>query len=104
MQKTEQMMSREEAEELAPEALFCNGFDDAIIGVAERINLGPVIAYDEDKIIEILMEQMTPEPDDIDEGRTIEQVKYEMAIEYFEYNTKGAWVGEFTPIFVKTNN
>ena len=25
--------------------------------------------------------------------------KYEMALEYFEFNIKGAWVGENTPFF-----
>ena len=27
----------------------------------------------------------------------------EEAIEYFEYNIQGAWVGEFTPCFVYTH-
>lgn len=38
-------MTREEVEEILadsnPEALFMDGFDDAILGVAERPNLGP---------------------------------------------------------------
>ena len=38
-------MTREEIEEINPEALLCDGFDEAIIGMAERINLGPVVAY-----------------------------------------------------------
>ena len=68
------------------EALLCDGFDDAIIGVAERINLGPVVAYDVDKIIEILMKRgdMTDEE----------------ALEYFYFNVQGAWMGEGTPIFI----
>jgi hypothetical protein len=32
-------MTREEIAEINPEALFCDGFDEAIIGMAERINL-----------------------------------------------------------------
>lgn len=95
-------MTREEAEELVPEALFCDGFDDAIIGIAERINLGPVIAYDSDKIIDILMNQMEVDETELLGDQAIEDVQYEMAMEYFEYNIKGAYVGEFTPIFIQT--
>jgi hypothetical protein len=68
------------------EALLVDDFDDAIIGVAERINLGPVVAYDVDKVIQILMER---------EGMTDED-----ALEYFYYNIQGAWMGEGTPIFI----
>ena len=32
-------MKREEVAEYNEEALLCDGFDDAIIGVAQRINL-----------------------------------------------------------------
>ena len=48
-------MTREDVAEYNEEALFCDGLDEAIIGVAERINLGPVAAYSVEKIIEILM-------------------------------------------------
>jgi hypothetical protein len=68
------------------EALLADGLDDAIIGVAERINLGPVVAYDVDKVVEILMER---------DGMTDEE-----ALEYFYYNIQGAWMGEGTPIFI----
>ena len=81
-------MTRDDIAEIAPEALVCDGFDEAIIGVAERINLGPVVAYDVEKIIDILMKR-----DDMD---------YEGALEYYEYNIVGSWVGEFTPIFIST--
>ena len=99
-------MTREEAEEiledLCPEALFLDGFDDAIIGIAERPNLGPVLAYNEEKIIAILVEQMEPDAEDLID-RDASEVKMEMALDYYFYNVKGAWVGEFTPIIVSTN-
>jgi hypothetical protein len=99
-------MTREEAEELIlesnPEALFMDGFDDAILGIAERPNLGPLVAYDEDKIVQILASQMETDADDLD-GRSVEEVKMEMAIEYYEYNIKCAWLGEGTPIILRTN-
>ena len=76
-------MTRDEIAEINPEALLCDGFDEAIIGMAERINLGPVVAYDVDKMIEILMKDMTDED----------------AFEYFYFNVSGAYVGEKTPIW-----
>ena len=27
---------------------------------------------------------------------------YEEAIEYFDYNILGAWMGEYTPVFIQT--
>jgi hypothetical protein len=66
--------------------LFADGFDEAIIGVAERIGMEAVVAYDIDKIIEILSRDMTEEE----------------AIEYFDFNIIGAYVGERTPIYVNT--
>ena len=82
-------MTPEEIAEINPEALLCDGFDEAIIGMAERINLGPVVAYDVDKMIDIMVER---------DGMT-----YEDAMEYFDYNILGAWMGENTPVYIQTN-
>jgi hypothetical protein len=79
-------MTVEEIAEHNPEALVCDGFDEAILGMAERINLGPVVAYDVEKILQIMVER---------DGMT-----YEEAQEFFDYNIIGAWMGEFTPIFI----
>ena len=95
-------MTREEVSEINPDALMCDGFDEAIIGMAERINLGPVVAYSTEKIIEILMRDMEVDEEDLEEGESIETLKYQMAYEHFEYNIKGAWMGEFTPVFITT--
>jgi hypothetical protein len=64
--------------------LFADGFDEAIIGVAERIGMEPVVAYDTNKIIEILSREMTEDE----------------AVEFFEFNILGAYMGERTPVFV----
>ena len=74
--------------EINPEALKCDGFDDAIIGIAERPNLGPVLAYSIEKILRILVER--------------DEMSYEEAIEYYDYNIGSSWLGEFTPIYIKT--
>lgn len=80
-------MIREELSEDYEGLLFLSEveFDEAIIGVAERIGMEAVVAYDTDKVIEILAREMTEEE----------------AVEYFEFNILGAYVGERTPIFVK---
>ena len=67
-----------------PEVLFADGFDDAILGFVERFGAPPVVLYNRDKCIEILMEQ----------GMTFEE-----AHEHFDYNVVGAWVGDRTPAF-----
>ena len=67
-----------------PDLLKADGFDEAIIGVVQRIGV-QAICYDEDKVIEILMRDMSEEE----------------AIEYFEFNIAGAWVGESTPFFLQ---
>jgi hypothetical protein len=48
----------------------------------------PVVAYDYDKVIKILM---------------VDGCTYEEAVEYHEFNQIGAWVGGKTPAFVKLN-
>ena len=42
-------------------ALFADGFEDAIIGVCERFGSEPVVAYDRERCIEILVEQISEE-------------------------------------------
>ena len=81
-------MTREEIAEVNQEALVCDGFDEAIIGMAERLGLGPVVAYNVEKMIAIMIER---------DGMT-----YEEALEYYNFNILGAWMGEFTPIFITT--
>ena len=61
-------------------------FDAAILGVAERIGMSPIVAYDTAKIIDILCERDGMEGDE--------------AAEFFEFNIAGAYVGERTPIFI----
>lgn len=78
------MSIREELSEEYEGLLFADGFDDAILGVAERIGMEAVVAYSTPKIIEILARDMTEDE----------------AVEYFEFNILGAYVGERTPIFV----
>ena len=92
-------MTREEVLELIDEAIFYDGLDEAIIGVCDRIKLS-VTAYDREKCIEILANDFEINDEDLEEGETIENAKYQMAIEHFEYNIIGGWIGENTPVFI----
>ena len=66
-----------------PDLLKADGFDEAVIGVVERLGT-QAICYDTEKVIKILMRDMSEED----------------AWEYFQYNIAGAWVGEHTPFFL----
>ena len=79
-------MDRKEIAEQYPELLVADGFDKAIIGVSTSFNKMSV-AYDTKKCIEILM--------------TRDKMSREEAIEYFEYNVTGAYIGEHTPSFIE---
>ena len=70
--------------EVYPELLKADGFDEAIIGVVQRMGI-QAICYDQEKVIEILMRDMSEEE----------------AWEYFDFNIAGAWVGESTPFFLE---
>jgi hypothetical protein len=78
------MNKREELSEEYEGLLFADGFDDAIIGVAERIGMEAVVAYSVGAILQILAQDMTEDE----------------AVEYFEFNILGAYVGERTPVFI----
>jgi hypothetical protein len=61
--------------------LFADGFDEAIIGLEYNTNR---VIYSVEKCIEILREDMS----------------WEDAMEHFDFNIAGAYVGEQTPIFI----
>ena len=79
-------MTLEEIIEMFPEEEFltADGFDSAIVGVEPN---SMRLVYNRDKMIGILM--------------TDEEMEEIDAIEYLEYNTWNAYVGEKTPIFIE---
>ena len=79
-------MNRKEIEERYEDEqmLFADGFDKAIIGVAHIFNKR-IVSYDTKKCIKILMNDMTNEE----------------AVEYFDFNVLGSYVGEHTPAFIE---
>jgi hypothetical protein len=75
---------REQLSELNPEALFADGFDEALVGIGQQFNKHMAV-YSYQACVAVLIGQ----------GLTEEQ-----AIEHMEFNVVGAYVGEFTPIFL----
>jgi hypothetical protein len=67
---------------ISEDALKAKGFDDCVIGV----DMGGCIVYDADKMIRKIMKEI--------------KSNYNDAREYFEYNIAGAYVGDFTPIYI----
>tara|TARA_R100001510_G_C7653402_1_gene211573 strand:- start:1219 stop:1479 length:261 start_codon:yes stop_codon:yes gene_type:complete len=70
------------------ESLLADGFDDAIIGIVDSFSDNPVVLYDKDKCIDILCKDMSREE----------------AIEYFNFNVMGAYMGDNTPKFAMLFN
>ena len=75
--------------EVNPEALFADGFDRALVGVAHRCGTSHLALYDRDICIDVLV--------------TEDGMSHEEAEEYFSFNVEGAWVGENTPLFATLN-
>jgi len=78
------MFSKEDTWQLLEdeECLTADGFDDAVIGILYGFE--PKAVYSVRKIVDILMQDMS----------------YEDAVEYFEYNIAGSYLGEKTPVYV----
>ncbi len=65
--------------------LLADGFEECLIGVGSRCGQPDIAVYDQTKCIQVLMSQ---------------GMSHEEALEYFDFNVLGSWVGEETPIFV----
>ena len=66
--------------------LFADGFDKAIVGVSRTFNKLSV-CYDTNKCIKTLM--------------TRDNMTQLEAVEYFEYNVIGSYMGKHTPSFIE---
>ena len=69
---------------------------EAFAGIIEGKGLEPKVCYDYDKSITLLAEQMAGQGG-------LDNENIEAAIEYFEFNTLGAYYGEHTPAFLYRN-
>ena len=80
------MSSLNELREAYPDALLADGFEDALIGFGTRFT-HPVAIYDYDRCVRVLVER--------------DAMTEEEAVEFIEFNTTGAYVGESTPVFLR---
>ena len=80
------MITKEDAVELYPEMIQMDGYEDCVIGICTRFGQEPILAYDFDKVINKLKK---------------DGMSYEEAIEFWEYNQLGSYVGERTPCFIE---
>ena len=69
--------------------VYPEGFENCIVGVAEKFNGAPVAVLDIEKMLAKLEEQ---------------GMNHDEALEYFEYNILGAYVGEATPVYMHVPN
>lgn len=79
----------EQIEENYPDEKFlkATGFDEAIIGVCEDFNAPARLIYSVKKCLDILMKDMN----------------YEDALEHFNFNVSGGYVGDKTPVWCWDN-
>ena len=75
-------LMKESCSEFNPEALFADGFDESIIGIDTKGR----VTYSYNQIIETLIER---------DGMSEEEAR-----EFFDFNIDGAYVGEYTPIYI----
>jgi len=67
--------------------LKADGLDDAIIGVGHRCGEPTVVVYDIDLAIQAVQREL--------------KCEIWEAVEYFNFNILGSYIGEHTPIFVE---
>ena len=83
-------MNREElSDEWGSELLFLEEkhYDKCIVGVVESFGKSPVVCYDKQLLLDTMVEQGME--------------SLEEALEYFEFNVLGSYVGEATPVFLE---
>ena len=71
---------------LDAEAMTIDGFDDAILGMCIQFGAEPLVAYDYEKCLNILMER--------------DGMERTEAIDFMEFNVIGSYVGLNTPVFI----
>jgi len=77
---------RERLMERNPAALLADGLEGGLVGIAERCGQPALAVYDVEKCAEWLMKK--------------DNITYEEAVEFLEFNSVGAWVGENTPVWL----
>ena len=82
----ETSLTIDEIADINPEAMLADGFDEAILGMCLQFGSEPLVAYDYNKCIDILVNR---------DGMTQSE-----ATDYIQFNVIGAYVGNNTPVFI----
>jgi len=83
----------ERIKEEYPEVLLMDGYDDCVVGICHRFGQEPIVAYSRSKVLKKLQMEAVK---NIDDGLSEDE-----AVEFFEFNMIGAWVGDQTPCFIE---
>tara|TARA_R100000306_G_scaffold57884_1_gene56113 strand:- start:160 stop:471 length:312 start_codon:yes stop_codon:yes gene_type:complete len=78
---------------LDEDILFADNFDEALVGLCHAFGKPTVACYDREKCVEIIMRDSSP-------GDLTEEERYSDAVEFFEFNVIGSYVGEHTPVYI----
>ena len=70
-----------------PDVLIADGFDKAIMGIVERSGMNPVVLYNKNKCIDIMIKR--------------DKMTESEAIDFYYYNIVGAHMGDYTPCFAE---
>ena len=70
--------------------ITADGFETAFVAVAFRYNGNDIAVYDYDLCIDVLIDR--------------DEMSVEEAHEFMSYNVIGAYVGEETPLFIRTQS
>jgi len=85
MSEIDGLDSFESLDDYDEETIYFNGFDEALLGLGTQFNRD-IAVYDFEKCVDILMSR--------------DDMSYDEAVEYMDYNIIGAYVGAYTPIFL----
>ena len=77
----------EEIVEINDKALLADGFDEAIDGMCIQFGQLPIVAYDYNKCLQILMDR--------------DGMNRREAEDYFDFNVVGAYMDPNSPVFIR---
>ena len=77
------------------EVLVMDGYDSCIVGLMHNVEKFPILCYDKDRVLDALAASFTDDPPNDPESDP-----YTMAVEWFDFNMIGAWMGNGTPCFL----
>jgi len=80
------------------EVFLASGFEDALIGVCERSDKDPVAVYDQDKCIQVLINDFRYMQDMHEEE--FDQELYGKAVEYFNSTILKNYTEDNAPVFL----